>query len=585
MQPSNPRSGRVTPSATAGASILRLVRSGTLALALGAGSMFAFATPGPAIAGAVPNVAVDIPNADFSDPANEGSIGGGLLGGSATDVVIGEGPWLGSYNSVLGLLAPPTLTISPGFATIGGLAAVDALGILNNGGYFSQTLSATWIPERVYTLSVDVDAGGLLGLDAINNGNVGVELVNEAGDTVASSVTAPDALVSLTLLDETTYRLELEYVSDAEAAGVIGVRLISRPVGVLGAGLLTSVRFSHVHLEQRLIDPDSEGIVASGGTPQSTAVGSPFPDPLVVRVVDLLGDPMQGVEVSFAAPDSGASAGLSSATATTDENGEASVAATANTVAGSYTVVASVPGVELPASFNLTNTAGPAAAIAVAGGGEQSAVINTTFASPLVVLVSDEFGNPVPGEDVDFAVPAAGASASLSGVLTTGEDGTASVIATANAVTGSYIVSASVAGVATVAEFHLTNVLGDDVVIDPTGGDDQDAQVETAYRCALAVRVTDSGLPQGGLTVEFSAPSTGASAILSDGVTSGSTVQAVTSLNGVALVAATANDIPGSYPVTATLLGSNADPVVFELTNLADLLFQDGFDGGCILIP
>lgn len=566
----------------AAGSFLRRIRVGAIAGAL---ALLVLAPAVDAAPGISPTAAITIPNGDFSDPANHGTIGGGLLGGGATDVSIGSGPWLGSYNSVLGLLAPPTLTISPGFATIGGLAGIDVLGILNNGGYFSQVLTATYTAERLYTLSVDVDAGGVLGLDAINNGNVGVELVNEAGSVVASTVTAPAALVSLTLLNNTTYRLQLHYISDSSASGTIGVRLISRPVGVLGVGLLSTVSFSNVSLQENPIDPTSDGVFASGGTPQSTAVNTAFADPLVVRVVDQVGDPMSGVEVSFDAPDSGASAALSAPTATTDVNGEASITATANTVAGSYVVSASVAGVSLPASFNLTNTAGPAAMIEIVGEDTQTAVINTTFASPLVVLVGDTFGNPVSGVDVDFAVPAAGASASLSGTLTTDASGTASVIATANAVTGSYLVAASVAGVTPVAEFHLTNVLGDDVVIDPTGDDDQDAQIDTAFRCALAVQVTDSGLPQGGLTVEFEAPAAGASAILSDGVTSGSTVQAVTGLNGVALVEATANDVAGSYEVTATLLGSGAAPVVFELTNLADLLFADGFDGNCILIP
>lgn len=586
MQTCDPRRGVSATSAAVAASFLRAIRSGVFGAGLAICALLAVASADDAAAGVSPNAEIAIPNGDFSNPANEGTIGGGLLGGAAIDVMIGEGPWLGSYNSVLGLLAPPTLTISPGFATIGGLAGVDVLGILNNGGYFSQTLTAAYAPERRYTLSVAVDAGGVLGLDAINNGNVGVELVNEAGDVVASSVTAPAALVSLTLLNDTTYRLELNYISDSSATGTIGVRLISRPVGVLGVGLLTTVSFSNVHLEENPVNPTTDGVIASGGTPQGTPVNTEFPEPLVVRVVDQVGDPISGVEVSFTAPDSGASATLSAPTATTDANGEASITATANTVAGSYTVAASVVGVALPASFNLTNEAGPAAAIEIAGGGEQSAVINTPFASPLVVSVTDDFGNPVANEDVDFAVPAAGASASLSGILTTDDSGMASVVATANAVTGSYLVAASVAGVAPVAEFHLTNVLGNDVGIDPTGGGgDQDAQVDTAFRCALAVQVTDSGLPQGGLTVEFAAPATGASAILSDGVTSGSTLQVVTSLNGVALVKATANNVAGSYEVTATLLGSSAPPVVFELTNLADLLFADGFDGNCILIP
>jgi hypothetical protein len=327
-------------------------------------------------------------------------------------------------------------------------------------------------------------------------------------------------------------------------------------------------------------------VVAMGGAIQSTEVGTAFADPLVVRVSDSGGNPVADVAVEFSAPASGAGATITPPSAITDANGEARVDATANTVAGSYAVAADVAGVATGAEFQLTNTAGPPAEIAISGGDDQSAVVNTPFASPLSVLVSDAFGNPVGNVDVEFAGPASGASASLSGNLTTGADGIAEVIATANSAVGSYVVTASVASIGgSGAEFHLTNVLGDGVVIGDISGDDQNAQIDTAFRCALAVQVTDSGLPQGGLTIEFEAPAAGASSILSDGVSTGTTVQAVTGLNGVALVEATANGIAGSYDVTATLLGSGQPPVVFHLTNLVDLLFANGFEGNCILVP
>ena len=72
---------------------------------------------------------VTVPNGDFSGLGNAGSVGGGLVGASGTNVPIGSGPWTATYNGVLGLLAPPTLAISPSqkTATISGLLGVNAV--------------------------------------------------------------------------------------------------------------------------------------------------------------------------------------------------------------------------------------------------------------------------------------------------------------------------------------------------------------------------------------------------------------------------------------------------------------------------
>ena len=78
----------------------------------------------------------------------------------------------------------------------------------------------------------------------------------------------------------------------------------------------------------------------------------------------------------------------------------------ANTVAGSYTVTASATGVTTPASFSLTNNPGAAASVAVVSGSGQSTTVAQGFTSPLVVVVKDTYGNPVPGASVTFAAPA-----------------------------------------------------------------------------------------------------------------------------------------------------------------------------------
>ncbi len=90
--------------------------------------------------------------------------------------------------------------------------------------------------------------------------------------------------------------------------------------------------------------------------------------------------------------------------------------------------------------------------MAVVSGSGQTPTVATGFAAPLVAVVMDAYGNPVPGVSVTFAAPASGASATLTGSpAVTGADGQASVTAAAGTIAGLYTVTASVAGVTTAA--------------------------------------------------------------------------------------------------------------------------------------
>ncbi len=101
-------------------------------------------------------------------------------------------------------------------------------------------------------------------------------------------------------------------------------------------------------------------VLPVSGTGQSTPIGSAFPAPLNVEVLDQYGNPLGGVTVTFTAPASGASATFSSTSCTTSAAapvGYCSVIATANGTASptAYNVSASVSGVASPAVFSLTN--------------------------------------------------------------------------------------------------------------------------------------------------------------------------------------------------------------------------------------
>jgi uncharacterized repeat protein (TIGR01451 family) len=103
-------------------------------------------------------------------------------------------------------------------------------------------------------------------------------------------------------------------------------------------------------------------LTATAGTPQSTTTNTVFPINLQATVTET-GGPVAGILVTFTPPAGGASgtfAGGNPAIVPTDGSGVATAPTfTANGIAGSYDVVATVTGIATPAIFSLTNIAGP----------------------------------------------------------------------------------------------------------------------------------------------------------------------------------------------------------------------------------
>lgn len=219
----------------------------------------------------------------------------------------------------------------------------------------------------------------------------------------------------------------------------------------------------------------------------------------------------------------------------------------------------------------------PAAQLATDGGSPQQAIVGHAFGTALGVVVTDVYGHPVAGVAVSFDAQAAqnGADATLpSTTATTGIDGRASVVATANDVAGSHRVVAGVGGVATSVIFELANLADAPASLAATGGTPQEAIVGQVFGAPLVVRVVDAhGNPVAGALVTFGKPATGASATLDPAI-------ATTAADGTVQVAATANAIAGGYIVEAHVDGVVA-PATFVLANAldpADMIFEDGFE-------
>lgn len=321
-------------------------------------------------------------------------------------------------------------------------------------------------------------------------------------------------------------------------------------------------------------------LAATSGEGQTTVVSNTIANPFVATVTDSGGNPVQGVTVNFASPGTGASALLFTAapanpfntSAVTDVNGQASVMAQANGLAGTYNVTASVAG--LPdVTFAHTNAAVP----------------DTT--APTLVSIDFQQGNPTSADSLLFEIIFNEAVQNLdpADFAVAGSTATVAGITQSTSTPGQFNVSVSggdLAGLngdvtlSLASGQDITDVAGNPLVnLSPTGVNDstvtiinigalaatsgggQGVDISTPFPDELVATVTDAGgNPVQGVVVNFVAPGTGASATLS-------ATSAETDANGEARITATANTVVGAYNVTASSAG--LPDVTFALNNNA----------------
>jgi hypothetical protein len=184
----------------------------------------------------------------------------------------------------------------------------------------------------------------------------------------------------------------------------------------------------------------------NSGNLQKQPVTTELPLPLKVRAKDGAGNGVAGIKVSFS--DGGAGGTLSPPTATTDASGFASTTYTTGTKSGAVDISASVSGVS-PVVFEETVLAGPAAAINIQSGNNQTVKHGAAAPKLLQVIVSDQYGNPAPHISVSYSDGGANGSFSPDPAVTNPK-GIAGTRYTVPAIPGTVIVTASVAGVGSV---------------------------------------------------------------------------------------------------------------------------------------
>jgi hypothetical protein len=197
--------------------------------------------------------------------------------------------------------------------------------------------------------------------------------------------------------------------------------------------------------------PDSSGagldLSKVGGDSQVGPVGEALPDPLVVRVVTVGGQPVAGQEVAFVLPE-GETGRLDPDTAVTNSAGEALARWVLGSEPGDYQVEARLVSelTDPPAQlFQASAVPADPDTLRALSPLLQPGRRGETLDDPLVVLVLDRFGNPVSGVEVEWKETAG--QGTLSAERTpTGADGTASVFWTLGGRIGLQKVTASVPG-------------------------------------------------------------------------------------------------------------------------------------------
>ena len=231
------------------------------------------------------------------------------------------------------------------------------------------------------------------------------------------------------------------------------------------------------------------------GDQQNGRVGEPLPQPLVVSVADATGRPVQGATVAFVLTDAAAGAAVVPETTTTDADGTAASQIVLGTRPGVQTGEVRAFGAgETPtatAEFTLTALSESADGIRAVDGDGQSGPVGSTLPQPLLVQVTDAFGNPIP--DVEVAWTADGGGSVSASTSTTGGDGRTSVERTLGPAAGIQRTLASVDGLAgSPVTFVHTATAGTAEGVSIVGGDDQTGPVATELPADLVVQVRDA---------------------------------------------------------------------------------------------
>jgi Bacterial Ig-like domain (group 1)/Right handed beta helix region len=150
-------------------------------------------------------------------------------------------------------------------------------------------------------------------------------------------------------------------------------------------------------------------LIAQTGLDQSASTGQELPLPLAVLLKDSLGNPIPNALINWSVNVAGAT--LSTASGVTSAQGLASTALTLGSSPGAYIVTAQLNESSLSATFNSTGLVPANASLTIEAGNAQTGIVSISLTSiegpamnPMVVLLKDASGNPIPRVQINWQV-------------------------------------------------------------------------------------------------------------------------------------------------------------------------------------
>jgi Domain of unknown function (DUF4082)/Invasin, domain 3 len=374
----------------------------------------------------------------------------------------------------------------------------------------------------------------------------------------------------LTIQANTTYIVSVNSTAFPITYNALGTSIVNGNLssvadganGVLGnAGTLPTGSYLNSNYFRDIVFTASGGSGGAGvpstlakqsGDAQTGTVATALTQPLVVKVIDSLNNPVAGTTVNFQVSVGGGT--LSASQVTTAVDGTASTILTLGTVVGTSSVTATVSGLT-PITFSATRAAGASSKLAMS---PATGTVALGSAASYQVQVQDQYGNLVStATSVSFTSSLAGSFSPSSTLTTAG--GTASVSFTSSA-SGTGSVTASSSGITQASsQLTVTGSTPQAATLSKSGGDNQTGAVGTVLSQPLTVVVRDGqGSPYPGATVVF-AVATGGGSLSTTSVASGT--------DGTASTTLTLSTAVGTSSVTATVSGLT--PITFSATRAA----------------
>ena len=150
-------------------------------------------------------------------------------------------------------------------------------------------------------------------------------------------------------------------------------------------------------------------VIAQTGLNQTASPNQSLALPLTVLVKDSLGNAVANAMVNWTVDVAGAV--LSTSSSTTSAAGLASTSLTLGSSPGAYIVTAQLTGSPLTSAFNATASVPANATLTISSGNGQTGIVSTSLGgdetsslNPLVVILRDVSGNPLPRVKIDWQV-------------------------------------------------------------------------------------------------------------------------------------------------------------------------------------